>query len=886
MKRSFSPDFYLLKDQPSELPFVEDLKKPYHENPPKNFGKRKIENDEVSVDGLYLVKEFNDKKGLLETAYADFEFFTSLYKIGGKKFPVLIKQQETSCFEEYTVEVKEDEIIISANDTEGIRRGIYLLEDEIKASEGAFLKLGITHKIPYIKKRITRGFFSPTNRPPQNGDELSDDIDYYPEEYLNRLAHDGSNGIWIYTRFWDIIPSEVITESGVGYEKRIAKLNRVCDKCEKYGIGVYVFAIEPAPPKPGELREKYRALIGGGPSAPSFAVSVCTHTELGKKYCIDATKKLCEMAPKIAGYISITAGERATSCGANNVVHTCPYCGHKTRGASLGQTIDCLKEGIRQSGSKAEFISWTYGHRSWDYKDISDYIEASPDDVMLMQNFEDAGYAEQLGRERVAIDYWLSYPGPSQMFCHTAKEAKKHNKHLYAKMQICSSHELSTIPYIPTPGLVFEKFKGARECGVEGVMECWYFGNYPSIMSKAAGDLSFYDDFSDKDAFLLKLASSYCGRTNAPKLAEAWKHFEEGYKNYPINISFSYYGPMHDGICWKLRLIPRNFSLPRSWHLDLADGDRMWCALNGGHTPDEAITLISTMKQEYERALEILKDAEIPEEHRNVADALYVLCESALNILIFYRKREHLGLCEGDPNQLLSEMKEIVYKEMETSRKMITLCEKDTRLGYHSEAAGFKFFPKIILERIEALEDLLKTEFPEIENRVKQGLLPLEYYAGVEDDIPHYKLIHGDISKAEWVPLSDGINKFCASQDDENLYIKVTEGGWTVLTAEFQLFHLYPALHIGANAVDFIADTVIHTFSLFGEAAEKEISKWKHERCEDGILLTVNKKSVGWDGERPIKVRPSVGMGMWSVDEFSGGYLGEGNFGWFMPEKK
>ena len=218
MKRSFSPADYLLKDQPSELSFVEDLKKPYHESPSKSFGKRSIEKDEVSVNGLYLVKNFNDEKGLLETAYADFEFFTRLYKIGGKSFPVVIKQEKTSCFEEYTVEVKEDEIIISANDTEGIRRGIYLLEDEIKASEGAFLKLGITHKIPYIKKRITRGFFSPTNRPPQNGDELSDDIDYYPEEYLNRLAHDGSNGIWIYTRFWDIIPSAVITESGEGYE--------------------------------------------------------------------------------------------------------------------------------------------------------------------------------------------------------------------------------------------------------------------------------------------------------------------------------------------------------------------------------------------------------------------------------------------------------------------------------------------------------------------------------------------------------------------------------------------------------------------------------------------------------------------------------------------
>lgn len=28
-------------------------------------------------------------------------------------------------------------------------------------------------------------------------DELMDDVDYYPEPYLDRLAHEGINGLWI-----------------------------------------------------------------------------------------------------------------------------------------------------------------------------------------------------------------------------------------------------------------------------------------------------------------------------------------------------------------------------------------------------------------------------------------------------------------------------------------------------------------------------------------------------------------------------------------------------------------------------------------------------------------------------------------------------------------
>ena len=236
MRRIIKNDEFF-SDQP-EMLFIEDLKKPYHQAPIPNYGKRAIEEGEISVDGLYLQKDFKDEKGLLDTAYADFERFTDIYSIGGKKFPVITKQVVTGCFEEYFVEVNAESIIISANDTEGIRRGIYFVEDELIASEAPFLKPSKTHKVPYIKKRITRGFFSPTNRPPKNGDELSDDVDYYPDEYLNRLAHDGSNGIWIYTKFSDIIPSNVITIYGKGYEKRIEKLNRVCERCEKYGVGV------------------------------------------------------------------------------------------------------------------------------------------------------------------------------------------------------------------------------------------------------------------------------------------------------------------------------------------------------------------------------------------------------------------------------------------------------------------------------------------------------------------------------------------------------------------------------------------------------------------------------------------------------------------------
>ena len=84
--------------------------------------------------------------------------------------------------------------------------------------------------------------------------------------------------------------------------------------------------------------------------------------------------------------------------------------------------------------------------------------EKAPDDVIMMQNFEDGGYNEQLGKRRVAYDYWLSYVGPSETYISTANRAKSNGKDLWAKMQVCCSHELATVPYIPVPGILYDKY--------------------------------------------------------------------------------------------------------------------------------------------------------------------------------------------------------------------------------------------------------------------------------------------------------------------------------------------------------------------------------------------------------------------------------------------
>ena len=917
MKRTVLTDPYFYNQPP--MNFIDDLRKPLHDEKPSYYGCRTIEADEIDVHGLYIKSKFpEDPENLLETVYNDFELFLKVYEIGGNKFPVYLEKAETECFEAYSIEMCEDKIVISANDTEGIRRGIIFLEDELKISENAFLKPFKISRKPFAKSRITRCFFSPINRPPKYGDELSDDIDYYPEEYLNRLMHEGSNGVWIYTRFSDILPSSIIKEYGVGYEKRIEKLNRVIEKCRRYGIGVYVFAIEPKAISDSIL-ENYMDMAGVSNTMGEHYF--CVSSERGKAYLKEAGRLLCELAPKLKGFISITYGERSTSCaspirgksiyGEKKFVCLCERCKNKKNGKILADVLEALRSGAREVNPEFETVSWTYGHRTWETEDILEYVDYAPDDVVLMQNFDDIGLPEQLGKRRITTDYWLSYVGPSEMFTETAKRAVSQNKKMFAKMQVCCSHEIATVPYVTVPGIIFDKYKEAYIYGVSGVMQCWYFGNYPSLMSKVAGEASFNSDFSDKDGFLKRIAGIYFGKSRAEAVVSAWKKFEEGYKNYPLNIMFSYFGPMHDSVVWKLSLLPKNLEPARTWQLvDPNDGDRICDALLTGHTLEEAFILCDRMRKSWQDGVKEFEKIESKhaeeQEQMTVASAIGILFDSGTNILEFYKLRDELGRQSGNALKILDRMKELVNLEIQNGKAMIPLCENCASLGYHSEAEGYKFFPEKINNRIEQLKELLDTEFPLVEKRISEGKTPLSYYDGVEDHdgLKRYPLKNCSVEKAEWENIGEsGKHRFRMSYEGEKLYIELyskDENTEFRLCPEFRLTVPDTVIRFNKEQKLYFTGAEYMYSHMFYERADEELFKYRNMEMslKNGISFrfTLDIKELGLDKIRPMKMKFMADNEKWcktdravAPDIMPSGGLGKfdiipDEFGWIIPE--
>ena len=662
-----------------------------------------------------IVKDFPDTENLLETAYYALEKFAADNVPQAENTVVITsKIDETLAYEEYKIVVAEFGVELIAADTEGLRRAVYYFIDMCRSAEVPALAYQSVNRKPWLKNRISRCFFGPIKRPPFNRDELTDDIDYYPEAYLDRLASEGVNGIWL-TIVWKELAETSFYPVDALREKRIAKLKKTVEKCRRYGIKVWVFCIEPAAWNPNNqpTSEDMRGKCGN-----SLLSAFCAASENSQRYIRETVYSIFRDTPNLGGMMLISLGERPTSClsflslAGKDRLECADVCGFN-QSMVLSTILSSIKAGIRDAGSDAEVLSWLYNPRA---NQIPEWWFTLPDELsqdhILAFNFESGCSKVQDGRVYSGGDYWLSCIGPSDRFGRIAAAAKG-NCQLAAKLQVGCSHELATVPFMPVPGNLYDKYRSMKQLGVSSVIQCWYFGNYPGLMNQAAGMLAF-EDFSDsRQDFLYRLALPEWGSNYAGKVADMWQKFGDAYSNYPLDIQFQYYGPMHDGVVWPLHLKQVMKPLPRSWKPDAAPaGDAIGECLNSFELAN-AVTLTRTLAQLWSKAAEIVDElrAAFADDQARLRDcdlyeALDLLFNSGARIMDFYDLRDKLFTAPLSCHAVLKAMQNIVEAEKKSSARMIELCRNDSRLGYHSEAEVFKFYPEKLAWRIGELEKL------------------------------------------------------------------------------------------------------------------------------------------------------------------------------------
>lgn len=832
------------------LAFLDELNGPVHQSVPPS-----------SIRRITLVTDFPDPEGLLDTAYADFRDF--LRCAGAETstdapYRILCKHAPTAVFEAYTVTFSPDCCEIAANDTEGIRRGLVYVEDTFIKNGGTLPTSGTVHRKPWLRSRISRCVFSPINRHLPDSEELADDVEYYSDNYLLRLAHDGVNGIWISTAFRFMLPSKIIPEYGFQSEKSIAKLNRTIAKCRRYGIGVYLLANEPASYYMNAALKNHPEVQGVVDGKPNGFI--CMSRPQGLAYAEECGRTLFTLAPGLRGLIVISAGESLSSC-ASEWHFTCELCkaAGLTHGTAFAKCEEALRRGIASVKPEAEFISWSYDHRSWDIADIRDACRSRGDGIIHMQNFEDCGFHMQLGKPRLALDYWLSFIGPGEVFRESVKINRECGHETYAKLQVSNSHETASVPYLPVPGILYEKFRIMKEFGVTGAQYSWYFGSYPSLMTKAAGELAFTDTLDDRKGFLRELARLYW-REDAAEIAEAWEQFSEAYQNVPTALSFEWYGPLNDAVTWKLFLKPVDLPLARGWQALEMNGDRFGECLTESFTYDEACELLLRLTEGWRAGLASLPKAsdETQRAQLRTAHALGLMFESAYDAAEFYRLRNELGLSHGDTAKTLDRMQDIVTREIALSGELAQICEREPGLGYHSEALAYKFFPEKLRWRMEELRETLETDFPEVRARIERGEQPLPFYYGA-DEGSHVYTVGGDINTARWETFTyaDGTKdkdtavRFAYDGTDFVVQLRIPKGTTVTLWGEYEFFRpSVPVLVTREGA----SVKWPGSYGLWGERAEQANARYRHTYADDIVTLRMNREAFGIKSGDPFRL--------------------------------
>lgn len=779
--------------------------------------------------GVTVDAAFPDPQGVLDTAYQDLRtFFESVHIPADGPYRIVTEQASTERFETFRLVVSETECRIVAGDAEGIRRGIFFLEDQLLAGDGPFLALGETERSPFIHTRISRCFFGPIKRPPKNKDELLDDVDYYPPNYLNRIAHDGVNALWLTIEFRNICKTSLTSAVDPDRERRLEKLRTTVEKCGRYGIKVFVFCIEPRVMDPDNPLLLDHPELG---SKSSFGSSLlfCPFSEAAQTYLYEAVHDIFTQVPGLGGLINISFGERPTTClsaADENWQVTCPICAQKAPGENLRASLSAMERGMHDANPDAKLISWLYVpgngtgvQRSTD--PLVDIARRTPPGVICQYNFESDGAKMQLGKERRAGDYWLSYIGPSDIFRKVALAAMDGDVEMGAKLQACNSFEASTVPYIPVPGNLYRKYGEMRRLGVTSVMQCWYMGNMPSLMHRAAASvLPFAPEGLTEDAFLLELARRDWGPVHADRVVRAWKLFADAYDHYPITNAFQYYGPVTDGIVWPLHLKPAHKNLSPVWKLEFPpSGDRIGECFAGDFTYPEVLELLKNVSDGWQAGLNELRELEPlyannPERQRDlaVARALGIQFRTGFNILRFYDLRERLLYDAAAPKaELLAQLREIAEEEIVNATTMADLCAVNPFLGFQAEAEGYTYFPGELQWRVDRLREMLQTEFAEAAAAIAAGEAvypeasgltegPLQYTcerapeafgAAWQDDAMWSTLPHaaGPSADFEW--------SWQAAHDDAFLYLSVNCAAseqWRPVSVAVALepTHIYP----------------------------------------------------------------------------------------------
>lgn len=703
-------------------PILEDLSRPVFDDLPLNPSRHVDTSRETSLlRGCSLDLSAFEHEKHLATLQQDWQHFMKVMHVpehAGHRIVACraeVPGVAQDAHEAHHIDITPDHTTITAADVRGLRRALYHLQDHMLIARCPVLPLGQETRCTTMAARIVRSPIATYRW--HSGWELEDDNDYYPDAYLQRLSRSGINGLWIAGLLRKMVPSAVIPELNTP-DYRLDKLNQIIEKAAKYGIDIYFFCMEP------------RAIQLDHPVAKSHPDIVgprgqmCSSNPKVLAYTREVFHNLFKHAPGLAGAINIFCGERPTTCvSLLPHAHLCPKCNEHPRHELLAGTLNACMAGMRSANPQAKLLAWTYimasSREASPIDPMLEVMDQTDPEVIWLGNFDHGTPKSVWGKEVIVHEYTLSAVGPAPDFTALAKATRHREKEVYAKLQIGTSYELSSVPYLPQPGVAHDKIRAAQSVGCTGAMLTWIPGGFPSPHHTLAGMACFND--ADHETNLLRTAAISWGETNAQKITQAWKHLDRTWRDgYPFDNAVLYYSPITRAAAYQLHLEkepeiakPYNFGLTRKRvaqpHEDQVD---RWVGHLDAPTIIDAFRRLGHAWQEGVATLQqVLDQGPFPLEcHQQVAiaKAVGLQCLCTANVYEFYTLRDQLLAANPKQQQaILTRLCDIARDEIAHASAMLEAMAADPRIGFESEIFDYSFSPSLVREKILQVQDTL-----------------------------------------------------------------------------------------------------------------------------------------------------------------------------------
>ena len=387
------------------------------------------------------------------------------------------------------------------------------------------------------KIRLIHGYLTPC------GDALMvDDEEYLPEGLLREYQKQGINGFWLHGLLSALSPYPFDPTLSEAYPLRRKNLQKLVDRCARYGIKVYLYFNEPRF-LPVDKIGKYAHLQG---TTTQGKACLCFEKEEVRDYIYTAMKDLFMNVKGLGGVITITMSENPTHCNWRPLeeekdVVKCPICSRLPAYKSAVAVNNVIAKALRDADENAKVLAYLWGWTSymgWEKEETERAIQALDKDVIAVCVSECELSIEKGGMKSQIIDYSISNPGPSEITKFMFKTAQESGLRCMAKIQTNNSWENSAAPYLPVYDLVLKHLQNLNEYGINEYMLTWTLGGYPSPMLNMAAEYS-----QNPDAFSIEEWYEKQYGADAAKTHEAVRCFCEGFEEYPFNLDSLYYSP-------------------------------------------------------------------------------------------------------------------------------------------------------------------------------------------------------------------------------------------------------------------------------------------------------------------------------------------------------